>query len=551
MSPHRSDAGRGQAAETVLRKQAKPVRTAAARHRARRAPRLPEIVQIESTNICNAKCVFCPRDEMHARQGIMDMATLPQDRRRVRRARHHARARCTTTASRSSIAQLVEKVRYAKQKGIQEVGMISNGSLITEDGRARHDRGRARRHQHQRRRGRQGGLRVDARRPQVRQGHRQHRAAGPDPRRARQAPAEADSVVRPPEQLGRRAGVHRALARRSPTRSTSPTCTTGPARSTSESDVNYPCYRPWLTFTVLWDGRVSLCCADFDGRDDPRRSPHLARSRRSGTPSPTARCAAQHLEQRRPRHLPVVRPAEEGLPALGPKAHLTLRSRVHRFREAECLRPSRRRRAAPAIARFRSSAAVSPAKRCNSALRRLTRRNTVLPAGGRLASVGPVTTPGDRLRWESRRPMVASRFITAAAALDLCASLRPCPPPAMPKPPVRARPSRPAALAWPGGGATAGRRLRPGQRHLPRRLRPADARTIRQRRRRDPRRQQFDLSTSPAYNQTPRVAYGNGMFLVDVARRPQRSARRRRLGLRPPRQLRRRRRADLRRAATS
>ena len=22
----------------------------------------------------------------------------------------------------------------------------------------------------------------------------------------------------------------------------------------------------WLTFTVLWDGRVSLCCADFDGR---------------------------------------------------------------------------------------------------------------------------------------------------------------------------------------------------------------------------------------------------------------------------------------------
>jgi radical SAM protein with 4Fe4S-binding SPASM domain len=29
--------------------------------------------------------------------------------------------------------------------------------------------------------------------------------------------------------------------------------------------VNYPCYRPWLTFTALWDGRVSLCCADFDG----------------------------------------------------------------------------------------------------------------------------------------------------------------------------------------------------------------------------------------------------------------------------------------------
>ena len=33
------------------------------------------------------------------------------------------------------------------------------------------------------------------------------------------------------------------------------------------SDVQYPCYRMWLTFTVLWDGRVSLCCADYDGRN--------------------------------------------------------------------------------------------------------------------------------------------------------------------------------------------------------------------------------------------------------------------------------------------
>ena len=34
----------------------------------------------------------------------------------------------------------------------------------------------------------------------------------------------------------------------------------------TQSNVGYPCYRLWLTFTVLWDGRVSLCCADFDGR---------------------------------------------------------------------------------------------------------------------------------------------------------------------------------------------------------------------------------------------------------------------------------------------
>ena len=59
------------AAEHLLRAQAKPVRRLLLATGRDRAPRMPEIVQIESTNICNAKCVFCPRDEMQRRQGIM------------------------------------------------------------------------------------------------------------------------------------------------------------------------------------------------------------------------------------------------------------------------------------------------------------------------------------------------------------------------------------------------------------------------------------------------------------------------------------------------
>ena len=82
-----------------------------------------------------------------------------------------------------------------------------------------------------------------------------------------------------------------------------------------ESDVNFPCYRPWLTFTVLWDGRVSLCCADFDGRDDSRRPAdpddqgHLERRALPQGPPRSPR-------PRRTRHLPVLRPPEEGLSAL-------------------------------------------------------------------------------------------------------------------------------------------------------------------------------------------------------------------------------------------
>jgi hypothetical protein len=70
--------------------------------------------------------------------------------------------------------ELVEKVRYAKQKGIAEVGMISNGSLITGGRRARDDRRRPRCHQHQRRRRRQRECSNRRASTELRRRHRQH-----------------------------------------------------------------------------------------------------------------------------------------------------------------------------------------------------------------------------------------------------------------------------------------------------------------------------------------------------------------------------------------
>ena len=225
---------------------------------------LPEIVQIESTNICNAKCVFCPRDDMHRRQGVMSLDLFRKivDECAALGITH---VRVHNYGEPFLDRHLTEKVRYAKSKGIKEVGMISNGSLITE----KIARGMI-----------EAGLdainiSVDAGGKDVFEQTRiglnydkviaQCRAARPDPRRARPPAAQADPLLRAAEQLRRRTGVHRALA--------------GVADKihitelhnwagtlNHESDVNYPCYRPWLTFTVLWDGRVSLCCADFDGK---------------------------------------------------------------------------------------------------------------------------------------------------------------------------------------------------------------------------------------------------------------------------------------------
>src|SRR4051812_29175145 len=119
-------------AEHLLRRNAKPVRRLLMAAGRDRAPRLPDIVQIESTNLCNAKCVFCPRDEMHRGQGVMDFDLFRKvvDECAALGISH---VRVHNYGEPFLDKQLVEKVRYAKSKGIKEVGMISNGSLITEE----------------------------------------------------------------------------------------------------------------------------------------------------------------------------------------------------------------------------------------------------------------------------------------------------------------------------------------------------------------------------------------------------------------------------------
>src|SRR5258708_34798784 len=119
------------AAETMLRSQAKPIRKPVRATGRDRSPILPEIVQIESPNICNAKCVFCPRDDMHRRQGVMSLELFRKvvDECAELGITH---VRVHNYGEPFLDRHLIEKVRYAKERGIEHVGMISNGSLITE-----------------------------------------------------------------------------------------------------------------------------------------------------------------------------------------------------------------------------------------------------------------------------------------------------------------------------------------------------------------------------------------------------------------------------------
>jgi MoaA/NifB/PqqE/SkfB family radical SAM enzyme len=250
--------------ESALRSQAKPVRRLLLAAGRDRSPVLPEIVQIESTNLCNAKCVFCPRDEMHRQQGIMTFELFCKivDECAQLGITH---VRVHNYGEPFMDRRLTEKVRYAKEKGIREVGMISNGSLITEQVA----RGMV-----------EAGL--DAINISV-------DASGREVFDATRLGLNYDKVIANIERLVR---IRSELGRKRPKLILSFVRQNNSAdeqafiehwRSVAdkihitdlhnwagtlnrESDVNYPCYRPWLTFTVLWDGRVSLCCADFDGR---------------------------------------------------------------------------------------------------------------------------------------------------------------------------------------------------------------------------------------------------------------------------------------------
>jgi MoaA/NifB/PqqE/SkfB family radical SAM enzyme len=252
------------AAESLLRSQAKPIRRLLLATGRDRAPGLPEIVQIESTNICNAKCVFCPRDDMHRRQGVMafDLFRKVVDECAALGITH---VRMHNYGEAFMDRHLVEKIRYAKQTGIREVGVISNGSLITDQvARGIIEAG------------------LDAINISV-------DASGKDVFESTRIGLNYDKVIANIERLVR---IRAELGRRRPKLILSFVRQNNSADEQAfiehwktvadkihitdlhnwagtlnkESGVNYPCYRPWLTFTVLWDGRVSLCCADFDGR---------------------------------------------------------------------------------------------------------------------------------------------------------------------------------------------------------------------------------------------------------------------------------------------
>ena len=249
--------------ESLLLREAKPVRRILLAAGRDRAPRLPDIVQIEATNICNAKCTFCPRDDMARPQGIMDMALYRKivdecAELGIRHVRMHNYGEAFVDK------RLPEKIHYAKQRGIAEVGVITNGSLLGPDvakavieagldainisldaaGKETFESTRL-------------GLKYDKVMSNLEGFLRIRQELG------RRRPKLILSFVRQGDSAEEQSFIDRWSAVADKVHITELHNWAGTLDQ--KTDVHFPCYRQWLTFTVLWDGRVSLCCADFDG----------------------------------------------------------------------------------------------------------------------------------------------------------------------------------------------------------------------------------------------------------------------------------------------
>ena len=201
---------------------------------------------------------------MERKQGIMDMALYCKIINEaaalgIRNVRLHNYGESLIDR------EIVEKIRYAKSRGIRQVGLISNGSLITDAlargivnagldainisvdaaGKETFERTRV-------------GLKYDRVIENIERLIRIRSELGAA------HPKLILSFVRRDDSEDERAFVANWSRIADKVHVTALHNWAGTLHA--RSDVQFPCYRPWLTFTALWDGRVALCCADFDGK---------------------------------------------------------------------------------------------------------------------------------------------------------------------------------------------------------------------------------------------------------------------------------------------
>lgn len=91
-----------------------------------------DMISIEVTNICNARCSFCPREKMTRRQGVMDFGLF---KKIIDECAKNGVGEINITGYGEPLIDknLVKKVEYIKSKYNPIISITTNGSLLTKN----------------------------------------------------------------------------------------------------------------------------------------------------------------------------------------------------------------------------------------------------------------------------------------------------------------------------------------------------------------------------------------------------------------------------------
>ena len=92
----------------------------------------PRVVIAENTNVCNARCVMCPSTNTKRSRGFMDMVLY---RKIVDECVHYPGVELRLSGFGEPLLDknLIHRIKYAKEKGIESVHLTTNASLLDED----------------------------------------------------------------------------------------------------------------------------------------------------------------------------------------------------------------------------------------------------------------------------------------------------------------------------------------------------------------------------------------------------------------------------------
>lgn len=221
----------------------------------------PELVHIETTNKCNARCVICPHSRMKRPVGIMDEKLYQAI---IDECKAHD---CHTVHLHNFGEPLLDpdlpsRAAYAKEKGIKRVKIFTNGSLLSgERARKLLESG------------------IDEIKVSI-------DGADKEEFESIRLGLKYDRVVSNVREflaLREKMGMHRPKVM--------VTCCTTSDRDRAQDNlgdvvdkydfgtihnwgnldeskrrrIRKPCSRVWRTFTVLWNGDIALCCLDYEG----------------------------------------------------------------------------------------------------------------------------------------------------------------------------------------------------------------------------------------------------------------------------------------------